>query len=280
MHAPRDHYTRVGAVTTRYWVEGEGSPVLLLHGLGGFVETWLLNFDALAAEHRVYAVDYLGDGMTDKPLSVSYHLSELARFVKDFMVLLEIERAHVVGQSLGGGIALQMALQYPSFVDRMVVMGAAGLGRGALALHLATLPLVGEIMASRRPPSTVEEYAAGYKSVLHNKDAVPDDLMALFYRAGTREDQLKVTLKALRALGNVFGIHRSVRDPIVRGLPSITKPVLVIWGREDAIAPVSHAQVAEGLPDVRIEILEDCGHAPMLEKPEAFNALVLEFLTG
>ena len=84
MKVPTDRMVDVGGISTRYWVEGSGSPVVLIHGLSNSIEHWLLNIDALAAEHTVYALDLVGHGRTDKPLSRSYDLSNLARFVLDF----------------------------------------------------------------------------------------------------------------------------------------------------------------------------------------------------
>lgn len=115
MKTPQDRYIRVGQINIRYWAEGsQGSPVVLIHGIGGYIESWLPSFDVLAAQHRVYAVDLLGHGRTDKPLDVSYKIADLAQFVKDFMAALEIEHAHLVGHSLGGAIATRLSLVCPA----------------------------------------------------------------------------------------------------------------------------------------------------------------------
>jgi 4,5:9,10-diseco-3-hydroxy-5,9,17-trioxoandrosta-1(10),2-diene-4-oate hydrolase len=111
------------------------------------MEGWLPSFDALAAHCRVYALDLPGHGHTDKPLSASYRLADLARFVNDFMGALDIRPAHVIGHSLGGGIALQLTLQFSEVVDRLVLVCSAGLGKEAtLVLRITAIPLLGEIL--------------------------------------------------------------------------------------------------------------------------------------
>ena len=132
MQTPEDRYIKIGGINTRYWMAGDTGPnVILIHGVGRFLEEWLPSFDALAANCRVYALDLPGHGHTDKPLSASYRLADLARFVNDFMGALDIPPAHVVGHSLGGGIALQLTLQFPEVVNRLVLVCSAGLGKEA-----------------------------------------------------------------------------------------------------------------------------------------------------
>ena len=110
---PRDRYVKVGNVNTRYWQAGDkGSVVVLVHGLGGFIENWECNIDALAQRHRVYALDLLGFGRTDKlPLVKDVYV--LVKFLADFLVTQNIARPSFIGNSLGGGLALMFALHYP-----------------------------------------------------------------------------------------------------------------------------------------------------------------------
>ena len=117
---PQDQYVDVQGVTTRYWTAGStGSPVVLIHGIGGYAENWLPTFGALATEHQVCALDLIGQGRTDKPLDVPYSIDALAQFVKDFMAATGIEHAHVVGHSLGGAIATRLVLMHPETVDNL-----------------------------------------------------------------------------------------------------------------------------------------------------------------
>src|SRR5512141_477941 len=106
MSVPKDHYVRVGSINARYWVEGNGQPVVLVHGLGGSATGWLLSVDAFAAQHRVYALDLLGHGKTGMPSTVRLKLSDLVEFLCEFISILEVGSAHLVAHSMGAALAL------------------------------------------------------------------------------------------------------------------------------------------------------------------------------
>ena len=161
MKPPKDRYIKVGKVNTHYWEEGtQGSPVILIHGIGCYIELWSPTFEALAAQHRVYALDLLGHGRTDKPQDVSYKLENLAQFVNNFMTALGIEHAHVVGHSLGGAIATKLCLLYPTLVDKLVLAAPGGLGKeGPIAFRIASLPILGELLTRPSRSSSGEKWA-------------------------------------------------------------------------------------------------------------------------
>src|SRR5262245_54550939 len=125
MYVPVDRYVVVGSVNACYWSEGEGTPVVLLHGLGGSAAGWLPSFEALATQHRVYAPDLLGHGYTAGPEDASYNHTELVEFVLHFMTALKIDCAHIIGHSLGGLIALRLAMENQTLVNKMVLLDSA-----------------------------------------------------------------------------------------------------------------------------------------------------------
>ena len=277
MKTPQDRYIKVGKINTRYWAEGsQGLPVIFIHGIGEYIENWLPSFGVLAEKYRVYAVGLLGHGRTDKPLNVSNKIADLALFVKDFMATLGIEHAHVVGHSLGGAIGTWLALVHPAAVDKLVLVGSAGLGKEtAMILRIMNIPILGEILS--RPSRSGSADLA--KLVVHDPAVMTDELIELSYQMSLLPGAQKSFLQTVRANGNLFGQSKSMYSPIVQGLHSITKPVLVIWGRQDQIIPVAHAEVAtKNLPNVRVQIFDNCGHFPMLEHTQSFNELLLEFL--
>lgn len=277
MKFPQDRYIKVGTTNTRYWAEGsQGSQVILVHGIGGYIESWLLNFEALTTQHQVYAVDLLGHGRTEKPLDVSYTIASLTQFVKDFMAALGIEQAHVVGHSLGGAIGTRLALTFPTVVDKLLLVNSAGLGKeAAIMLRIASVPFLGEMLTR---PSRSGSASSG-KMLVYNPAIMTDELVELNYQMAALPGAQQSFLKTLRANGNLLGQNKSMYSPNVRGLPSITHAVQVIWGRQDRILPVMHAEIAaKGLPNVRVSVLDNCGHLPMLEHSQAFNELLLEFL--
>jgi 4,5:9,10-diseco-3-hydroxy-5,9,17-trioxoandrosta-1(10),2-diene-4-oate hydrolase len=278
MEAPQDRYITVGRFNTRYWVEGDGiSPVVLIHGIGAYVESWLPSLGALAEQHRVYALDMLGHGRTDKPRDASYETAELARFVREFMETLEIERAHVVGHSLGGAVAVRLALMFPSAVDKLVLVASAGLGREVcMELRSCTLPVVGEVLT--RPSRAVS--AQNLKMCVYDPALVTDESIELDFEMASLPGSQRSFLRTLRACGGLLnGQSKSMCGPNLDGIGSIDKPVLVVWGCQDKVIPVAHAEVvAHAVPGVRVELIDQCGHTPMLEHTEAFNELLLEFL--
>jgi pimeloyl-ACP methyl ester carboxylesterase len=278
MIAPKDRYLMVGKIRTRYWCEGElGSPVILIHGINRSIETWLPTLKELSKAHTVYAVDLIGHGRTDKPLEAGYTINDLAQFVNAFMTAAGISRAHVMGHSLGGAVALRLALHYPAVVERLVLVSSGGLGKEVgLVFRLGSLPLLGEILL--KPASNPPE--AARHLLVYDAGVITPEMARRDFEIQSLPGNPEAFLKVLRANVNVFGQKEGAYGPHVRGLGDIRKPTLVIWGREDQIVPVEHADVAaKGLPNVRVHLMEHCGHVPNLEHAAAFNRLSEEFLS-
>lgn len=274
---PQDRYVQVGQINTRYWTSGDkGRTVILLHGIGSSVETWTLNISVLAQHHRVYAVDLVGAGRSDKP-PATYSLTYLAEFVKDFMDALSIECACLVGNSLGGGVALQFALDFPRKVEKLVLVNSLGLGKEiTLTLRLATLPFVGRLFSPTRSGT-----ALALKQSVYNSTLISDEWVELYYQIATLPGTWSALLALINTNINLFGVRPEVYNAIVDRLATITTPTLVFWGQQDRILPVVHAAVAtKGLPSARVHIFDPCGHWPQVERSEEFNTLVLEFLVN
>jgi len=279
MSAPPDRYIQVGPVKTRYWAEGGGDRVIvLIHGWSGFSEYWLPGISALASQYRVYALDLVGHGRSDKPPRASYRASDLAHFVKEFIVTLNLERASLVGHSLGGAIALQFALQFPDLLDGLVLVDSAGLGKELpFLLRLTSIPRLGELLW-RRPSRRA--LALGQRMQVADPAVITDEWLDFVYQLAAQPDLRLALLKTLRGMCNLFGQRSDFVTPIVTGLASIRCPTLVMWGQHDRIIPVTHAQVAvKGIPNTRLQVFAHCGHCPMLEQPHAFNQAMQEFLS-
>jgi len=279
MYIPTDRMIEVGTVNTRYWMEGEGSPVILIHGLSNSIEDWLLNFKVIAGQHRVYALDLIGHGKTDKPLSASYQLPDLARFIKDFMDALNIKSAHLVGHSLGGAIALSVALNYLSYVNKLVLVDSAGLAQEcSIVLRLVSVPGLGEFLGVVGLQGDLKKRMALQRKSWPDPEIVPEDMIQLKSAATLWQDISKTYFKTLRSFANVWGQKKNVFATIVQGLPSLINPVLVVWGEQDDLLPVSQAQIVKNnVPHARVEIFENCKHDPMVANPQRFNQLVLDF---
>ena len=278
VQTPQDQYIKVGDINTRFWTSGdEGTAVVLLHGIGDAVETWQSNISALGEHHRVYALDMVGFGRSDKP-PTQPSLPFAAQFVSDFMEAQHIERASIVGNSMGGAISLQFATQFPDKLEKLVVESGATLGKGvATFFRLFSIPLIGELLT--RPSRWGTAWLL--KQVAFDPALITDELVELYYQLSKLPGAQKSFLSTLRVGVNFSGQRPRFVRPIVDNLGKITCPTLIIWGRQDRIIPVAHAQVAKnGIPNAELHILDSCGHGPHFERPNDFNRLVLEFLAG
>jgi 4,5:9,10-diseco-3-hydroxy-5,9,17-trioxoandrosta-1(10),2-diene-4-oate hydrolase len=272
---PQDRYVEVKGLRTRFWAEGEAGPALLLiHGLGASIETWRDNIHVLAKDYRVYALDLPGNGRSDKP-SPPYSLTDLAQFVREFMRVEGIERASLVGHSVGGAVSIQFAIQFPEQVNRLVLVDSGGLGKEvSLLLRLLTLPLVGERLSRPSRKGTAQLWEEAF----YDPAMVTEEWVDLYYELDCLPGNQEAMLATLRNLANLRGIRDEVLVPIRDNLGRITSPTLVVWGQQDSLMPVDHAQVAQsGIPGAKVHVLDRCGHMPQMEHPEAFNALVREF---
>ncbi|MCK4828952.1 alpha/beta fold hydrolase [bacterium] len=275
---PKDKFASVGQINTRYWDEGEGQvPIILIHGLGGFVESWMGNIEALAKKHRVIAVDLVGFGRSEKP-PVAYSIPYLSEFIRDFMATLRIERAVFVGNSMGGAIALQIALTFSEMVDRLVLVASAGLGKEAsFSLRILSLPLIGEILS--RPSYFMATQTL--KSLFLDPVFITEEFVELTYEISSLPGAQEAFLAADRSMFNLWGAKEEFIDPIMSNLHKINMATLIIWGDQDNLLPINHAHFAvEKLPNAEIYVFGSCGHCPQIERAGEFNDLVLKFLDG
>ena len=274
---PEDRYIQIGSLKTRYWALGDkGSIVILIHGLAASAEIWMRNVEALARHHRVYVPDLIGFGRADKP-GPSFSPLDYIPFFDDFMKALSIDRASLVGQSLGGGIALQYTLRFPQKVAKLVLVDSAGLGKEVIwTLRLMSIPLLGEIFT--RPSRKGVEFV--FKLAVRDQALITKDFVELYYGFFTQPGFREFFLRLLRRIVNARGGREELLAPIKNNLSTIRQPVLIIWGDKDRVLPVKHGYLAkEKLPNARLEIMEGCGHIPFFEQAEEFNRLVLEFLS-
>ena len=260
-----------------YAQAGSGPVLLLVHGMGGGYENWREVIGPLARNYTVVAPDLPGHGAS-APSSGDYSVGALAVGLRDLLLALGHEHATLVGHSLGGGIAMQLAYQFPELAERLVLVSSGGLGpEVSLVLRAAALPgselwitasawtaswlgpAVGRGLAAvrfRPSPATVD-VARGYASLADS---------------GRRT----AFLATLRSVINVGGqrIDASDRLYLTAGMPT-----LIVWGRRDSIIPVSHGERAHAaILGSRLEIFDGVGHIPHLEAPERFVAVLERFL--
>jgi pimeloyl-ACP methyl ester carboxylesterase len=278
MQAPKDQYIKVGNINTRFWASGDkGTPVILVHGLGGSIENWIHNVESLGQHHRAYALDLKGFGRSDKT-PVLHDLDELVQFIGDFMEVQHINKAGLVGNSLGGGLVLSFAVQFPDKVDKLVLVDNAGMGRDVIVdFKVVSIPVLGELLSRTNRKST----ARLWRKIVFDSSLVTDELVEQTFKLATLSGASRALLATLRAGIGIRGQRANLIRPLIESAAHVTAPTLVIWGRQDRIIPVAHAHIAaKTIPGARLEIFDHCGHMPQLEHPDKFNALVLEFLAG
>lgn len=273
----RDRFVDVKGVRARYWKAGEGgSAVVLLAGIGCSVLEWQRNIDALARYHRVYALDMLGAGLSDKPDGDHYSLAKLARFTLDFLSTQGEQHAHVIGNSLGGRIALECARLAPDRVTSLVLVAPAGVGRETLInMRLATVPLLGEVLTR---PSRVG-LAMLWRAAVHDPALATPDMVEEKYALAAMPGAHKAFLRTLRGFLSFGGFPRDQLDALYLAMAAMTQPTLVIWGRDDKFLPARHAEILKArLANAKVVLFDQCGHMPQIEHPEAFNEAAVAFL--
>jgi pimeloyl-ACP methyl ester carboxylesterase len=261
-------------------VAGSGPALLLIHGVGDSSTTWETVHAKLAQRFTVIAPDLLGHGESDKPRA-DYSLAAFANGMRDLLSVLGIDRVTVVGHSLGGGIAMQFAYQYPQFVERIVLVSSGGVTKDvSFALRLAALPMGSEALAMLRVPGALPAVqlagrAAGkiLGSTKFGRD-LPDGLR-LFARL--REPAaLSAFSRTLRAVVDGRGQLVTMLD---RSYLMQCMPLQLIWGEDDLVIPVSHARIAHAaVPGSRLEIFKHSGHMPFHDHPDRFVEIVERFV--
>lgn len=258
------HFVEVDGIRVRYASRGEGGrTVLFIHGFGGDLDNWLFNLDAIAEKNKVVALDLPAHGQSTPKLPGTT-LEDLAQFVLRFMDTLDIEAAHLVGHSMGGGVAAQMAVDAPARVLSVALISPAGLGEEVNNAYTE-----GFVSAqSRRDLKPVVELLFADPGLVSRQ--MLDDLLKYKRLDGVSE--------ALGALGaSLFANGRQGEQPGAK-LAGTGKPVLVVWGGQDRIIPAAHAGNAPAGATVRV--FDDAGHMSQMEKANDVNALLKQHLAG
>jgi pimeloyl-ACP methyl ester carboxylesterase len=261
-----------------YAEAGEGSVLLLIHGIAGEWQNWREVIEPLARHHAVIAPDLPGHGASAAG-GGDFSIGAMAASLRDLLVTLGHERVTLVGHSLGGGVAMQLAYQFPEMVERLVLVSSGGLGpEVSIVPRAAALPgadpfisapagLGGRVGATvgrglsaigLRPNADVAEVLRGYASL-------------------TDADRRAAFLATLRS---VIGTGGQRIDATDRLYLAELLPVLIVWGARDSIIPVRHGEDAHrAIPGSRLEVFEDVGHLPQLEAPGRFIAVLERFLS-
>lgn len=260
-----------------YLEAGEGPVLLLVHGIAGTCENWREVIEPLAHRHTVIAPDLPGHGASQAGAG-DYSIGALASGLRDLLLTLGHERATVAGHSLGGGVAMQLAYQYPEMIERLVLVSSGGLGpEVSPVLRAAALPGADPFISAtaglgQRVGGPI---GRGLSALGLRLNA---DVAEVLRGYGSLTDPGR-RAAFLATLRSVIGTGGQRVDATDRLYLAELLPVLIVWGARDSIIPVRHGEDAHrAIPGSRLEVFDDVGHLPQLEAPGRFIAVLERFL--
>jgi pimeloyl-ACP methyl ester carboxylesterase len=242
-----------------YYDTSEGPPLVLVHGVGGDADQWAFCLPALARSHRVIALDLPGFGRSDKP-SIDYRIEGYVEMLQRFLDAIGVDDAALLGHSLGGWIVAAFALEFPARVTRLVLNDAVGIDAGAVDLPI-------DLNVSTRA-----NLRRVFEFMCYDRSGVTDALVDLAYALHLERGDGATIRSVLETLTR--------KDEKLDGrLAGIAAPTLLLWGENDAVAPLAMAQAWQGgIAGARLVTIPRCGHLPPLERPEEFADAVTRFL--
>jgi pimeloyl-ACP methyl ester carboxylesterase len=254
----------IGGHRLFYQTGGDGKPVILIHGIGASSQIWRRNLHALAQDHRVYAPDLIGFGQSEKPRP-AYTMAGHVSCLHNFLGHLQIEKASLMGHSMGGLIALDFCLAHPEMVDRLILVDSVALRNSSPSFteRLICLPALGELFVLFRSKLILKRFVA--REFYYRPESVKDEMIEPLMQA----DRAAV-LKLTRI------IPRTNRREAIKGIKT---PTLILWGDQDRAIPRPHALILQQLiPKSQYRIFKGAGHHPEIEAAEEFNQEATRFL--
>lgn len=247
-----------------YQETGIGRPILFLHGLGANSLSWLFTLPSLVGQRRAIVLDLIGHGRSDKPL-ISYKISDFVDYVETFLDNLGLKTVELVGNSLGGWIGAMLAAKRPDLIERLVLVGSAGLVPSeAMQAKLLTVPFA---------PSNMQDTKTMLSLCFYDKVRYANQVSVFVSYMLRRLESSQETVKRVVA---------SAQDPnewLDNKLDQIKAPTLLLWGREDELMPIDLMErFSQGLRNSKIEVIDKCGHVPQIEQPKEFNRILTNFL--
>jgi len=261
-----------------YYAAGSGPALILVHGVASSSRTWRRVIPRLAERFTVVAPDLLGHGASPK-LRGDYSLGAHASGIRDLMVALGIDRATLVGHSLGGGVAMQFAYQFPERIERLVLVGSGGLGEEvSLLLRVLTLPGAEYILPLGCRPEFSRAIARGtgwLGRIGVRPSALAEEIWNGYVSLGTK-DSRNAFLHTLRSVVDVTGQRVSAIDRLYLAREV---PTLIVWGDRDPLIPVAHGRRAHrAIKGSVLKVYRDVGHFPHFDEPERFVDDLVDFI--
>jgi pimeloyl-ACP methyl ester carboxylesterase len=278
LHVSEMKFLELHGDRVAYRDAGDGAEALLLiHGMAGSSETWRAVIPQLSKNYRVVAPDLLGHGQSAKPRG-DYSLGAFAVWLRDLLDELGISRATIVGQSLGGGVAMQFVYQHPDYCQRLILISSGGLGPDVgWTLRLLSAPgaeLILPVIAPR-PVLTVGNKLRTWFGAA----GIQSPRGAELWNAYSSLSDAETRQAFLRTLRSVVDYRGQAVSALNRLHMAAELPTMAIWGDQDRIIPVDHAYAAQAArPESRLEVLEGVGHFPHVERPSEVADLIEDFI--
>ncbi len=259
-----------------YAEAGTGPVLMLIHGMGGSSENWRAVIEPLARDHTVIVPNLPGHGQSG-PSGGDYSVGGLAAGLRDLLLILGHRRATLVGHSLGGGVAMQFAYQFPEILERLVLVSSGGIGpEVSPLLRAASLPGAGPFIAATAP--LMRALATRLQRAERGGRPLSTDLIEVAHGYAQLSDRQR-RAAFLSTVRSVIGIGGQKVSAVDRLYLAEAVPVLIIWGARDRLVPAHHAEHAHReIPGSRLEVFEGAGHLPQLEEPSRFVEVLSRFL--
>jgi pimeloyl-ACP methyl ester carboxylesterase len=267
-------FIKINGLNIHVLAAGNGMPVVLIHGFMGMAYDWRFNIRQLGKHFSVYALDLPGFGYSDKPLTFDYTSNGYAEFIASFLDAYRIERAVLVGNSMGGQIALMSCLRYPERVARLVLIDSGGYPQSVefLPFKLLKVPVIGEISMALVNRTIIKIILS--KGIYFDGSFATDGVINNYHRVYGTANARKMPPIIMRSV---------MKDEayITSHLNGIKCPTLIIWGAEDRVISPSRAEMfRRDISGASVVMISQAGHMPQVEKSKTVNKAVIDFLTA
>jgi pimeloyl-ACP methyl ester carboxylesterase len=266
-------FVALNGMQVHYRDEGEGFPIVLIHGTAASLHTWDAWTEELTKNHRVIRMDLPAFGLTGPNATRDYSIASYTKFLNDFLVHQQIDSFHLAGNSLGGNIAWNYALEHPKKVDKLILLDASGIPMGDSTpwiFKMAKTPVLNKGFLFYTPRFLIEK---NIKEVYEDDTKITDELITRYHKMALREGNRQAFVDRAKLDSN--------EDPqeTFKKLARLQPPTLLIWGTKDLWIPKAHGILMHAqIPNSQLVILENSGHVPMEENPAESLAALKQFL--
>lgn len=258
---------KAGDLNIAYAEGGSGETVIMLHGFGANKDNWIRFSKAITPNYHVIIPDLPGFGDSDKPANIKYNISSQAERLNQFVKQLKLSKFHIVGSSMGGNIAGMYASTYPDMVKSVTLFDASGVKGTAKSER--------ELMIEKGINPLIVQNAGDYDRLLNFTFHKPVQIASFIKKYLAKKSAAEKTIYEKIYADAITTDYRSLEGR----LDKITVPTLIIWGDNDRVVHISSMDVFKrGIKNSRSAVIKDCGHLPMMEKPDETSAIFLSFL--